>query len=251
MSAGDDNMKNKVYFLKAQNRSIPYRIIRTKRKTIGITVEITGEIKVSAPLYTDERQIIEVVKNKSSWIIEKLTVVEEIRKNVAIKQFVDGEKLLFLGKEYELKMVDTDIHDAKVFPQEDIITVHIPKSMQNENRKQLAREALVIWYKKHFSEIANERIKEYSQQLRVTPCKVTIKEQKTIWGSCSSKGNINLNWRLVMAPIYIIDYVVVHELCHMKVMSHSKDFWNQVELIMPDYTERRKWLKENGHKLVL
>lgn len=244
-------MKNKVYFLKAQNRSIPYSIVRTKRRTIGITVEITGGVKVSAPLHIDEKQIIEVVENKSSWIIEKLIAAEEIRKDVPIKRFVDGEKLLFLGKEYELKIVDGDIHDTKVLQQKDTITVHIPKGLQNENRRQLVRETLIIWYKKHFSEIVNERIKEYSSLIRVIPCKIVIKDQKTRWGSCSSKGNINLNWRLVLAPVSIIDYVIVHELCHMKVMNHSKDFWKQVELIMPDYIERRKWLKENGHRLML
>jgi hypothetical protein len=83
----------------------------------------------------------------------------------------------------------------------------------------------------------------------VAPCKVVIKDQKTRWGSCSKKGNINLNWRLIMAPLHVIDYVVVHELCHLKVMNHSKDFWNLVESIQPNNHERRRWLKVNGNRL--
>src|SRR5690606_2555985 len=121
----------------------------------------------------------------------------------------------------------------------------------NKDRKQFVKETLILWYKKRFSDIAYERIKKYSSQIGSSPNKVAVKEQKTRWGSCSSKGNINLNWRLAMAPISIIDYVIVHELCHLKVMNHSKEFWKQVELILPDYIERREWLKVNGSKLFL
>ncbi|MFA5523427.1 MAG: SprT family zinc-dependent metalloprotease [Tissierellales bacterium] len=236
--------------LETQNRTIHYNIVRTKRKTIGISIDMTGKVKVSVPLYIAEKQIVEIVEKKTNWIIKKLGVVEEIKKNVVIRKLVNGEKLLYLGKEYELRIVEKDQSEVKVTFQNEAIIVYLPKGIKNDSKKQSIKKELIIWYKKSFSKLVKERIKDYSSRLNVTPCKVVIKEQKTRWGSCSAKGNINLNWRLVMAPISIIDYVIVHELCHMKVMNHSKSFWKEVELIIPDYIERRRWLKENGHLLM-
>jgi len=91
----------------------------------------------------------------------------------------------------------------------------------------------------------------FSPKIGVCPRKLTVREQKTRWGSCSSKGNISLNWKLVMAPMEVIDYVIVHELCHMKEMNHSKNYWNIVKSIIPDFELRRKWLKDNGHRLLM
>ncbi|WIV11655.1 SprT family zinc-dependent metalloprotease [Proteiniborus sp. MB09-C3] len=244
-------MENKKYLLETQNSAIYYSLIRTKRKTIGITVDINGEVKISVPLRISENQIAEVVEKRSNWILKKLREVQEIKKNEVFKQYVNGEKLLYLGKEYELKVVEQELYEDKVRVQSDIITVYLPQGLEGENKKQIVKEELLEWYKKCFVEIIGKRIKKYSLELELAPHKVVIKDQKTIWGSCSSKGNINLNWKLVMAPISIIDYVVVHEMCHLKVMNHSKDFWDEVGLMMPDYIQRREWLKINGHKLKL
>lgn len=91
-----------------------------------------------------------------------------------------------------------------------------------------------------------KRVAYFAERMRVTYGMVRIKDQKTRWGSCSAKGNLNFNWRLVMAPEAVLDYVVVHELCHRHCMDHSQRFWQYVEQVMPDYREARKWLKENG-----
>ncbi|MDD2251326.1 MAG: M48 family metallopeptidase, partial [Candidatus Cloacimonetes bacterium] len=123
------------------------------------------------------------------------------------------------------------------------------KGLTGESRKQVVKETLIKWYRQCFTEVVEERIEKYSLYLSVSPRKVVVKDQKTRWGSCSEKGNINLNWRLVMAPIEIIDYVVVHELCHLRIMNHSKDFWNLIESILPNYRESRGWLKVNGSSL--
>ena len=148
-------------------------------------------------------------------------------------------------------IVEKDLCKPEVLIREDTMTVYISKGLSEESRKQAIKEALVKWYRQRFADIVKERLDEYSVQLKAAPCKVVIKDQKTRWGSCSKKGNINLNWRLIMTPIEIIDYVVVHELCHLKIMNHSKDFWNLVESILPDYYERRKWLKVNENRLVI
>ena len=105
------------------------------------------------------------------------------------------------------------------------------------------------WYRIRAKENIESRVKVFAAKIGESPNKVTIKAQKTRWGSCSSLGNLNFNWRLIMMPQKIIDYVVVHELCHLKEMNHSSTFWNRVEEIMPDYRNRRKWLKNNAWKV--
>ncbi|MDH7565961.1 MAG: SprT family zinc-dependent metalloprotease [Clostridiales bacterium] len=241
-------MKDK-HYIKIDDNRILYTLLKTKRKTIGISVDRNGEVKVSAPFRISEKQICEVVQKKADWIVKKVNEVRERNANTVCREFVSGEKFLYLGKEYTLEIVEKDLGKSEVFIQEYTMAVYISQGLSEESRKQAIKEALVKWYRQRFAEIVKERIDKYSLQLKVAPCKVVIKDQKTRWGSCSKKGNINLNWRLVMAPLDVIDYVVVHELCHLKVMNHSKDFWNLVESILPNYHESRKWLKVNGNRL--
>jgi len=242
-------MKDKEYFVETSNNKITYTVVKTKRKTIGIIVDKNGEVKVHAPFCVTEKQICKIVQKKADWIIKKVYEVIERNSNLVYRQFVSGEKFLYLGKEYTLEIVEKDLSKPEVLILEDTMAVYISKGLYAESRKQTIKEALVKWYRQRFAEIVKNRIEKYSLQLKVAPCKVVIKDQKTRWGSCSKKGNINLNWRLIMAPIDIIDYVVVHELCHLKVMNHSKDFWNLVESILPNYHESRKWLNVNGNRL--
>lgn len=236
------------YFIENHGSRIYYTLHRTKRKTVGIIIDCNGKVKVHAPFRVSEKQVCEAVQKKADWILRKVYEIKE-RNSLACRQFDSGEKFLYLGKEYTLEVVKKDLGKSEVFIQDDTIAVYIPKGLYAESRKQEIKEALTKWYRQHFAEIAEERINKYSLQLKAAPCKVVIKDQKTRWGSCSKKGNINLNWRLVMAPIDIIDYVVVHELCHLKVMNHSKDFWNLVASVLPNHHESRKWLKANGNRL--
>lgn len=112
--------------------------------------------------------------------------------------------------------------------------------------KEFLRECINGWYRKYARETLQRKAAFYSTRMQTDYKRITIKEQKTRWGSCSSKGNLNFNWKLVMMPEAIIDYVVVHELAHRKHMDHSSSFWKEVEKVLPDYRERRNWLKKNG-----
>jgi len=245
-----EDMSNKKCILKIKNNTIPYTIVKTRRrKTIGIIIDRNGEVKVHVPYGAAERQIYEVVQKKADWIIEKVNEVKERNSNLTSRQYISGEKLLYLGKEYTLEVVEKDLKKAGVHLNDNTMEVHISGELSGENRKKAIKEALIKWYRERMAEIVKERIDKYALQLKVFPCKVVIKDQKTRWGSCSEKGNINLNWRLIMAPLHIIDYVIVHEMCHLKVMNHSKDFWTLVESVLPDYRESRKWVKVNGNRL--
>ena len=113
------------------------------------------------------------------------------------------------------------------------------------------RKALEGRYRQAAREYFAARVAYYEKIIGVTHGAIAIRDQKTRWGSCSAKGNLNFNWRLMLAPPRILDYVVVHELCHRKEMNHSKAFWNAVEMVLPDYKELRKWLKQYGTTLTL
>ena len=113
------------------------------------------------------------------------------------------------------------------------------------------RKALENRYRQAAKEYFPARVAYYEKIIGVTHNEIRIRDQKTRWGSCSSKGNLNFNWRLMLAPPRVLDYVVVHELCHRKEMNHSKAFWNAVEMVLPDYKELRKWLRDNGNSLSL
>lgn len=243
-------MKDKHYIDNCGNR-IYYTLLKTKRKTIGIIIDRNGEVRVHAPFHASKKQIYEVVRKKADWIERKVNEIKARNSKLICRQFVGGEKILYLGKEYILQIVEKDSGRSDVIIHEGTVTVYISPGLSDESRKETIKEALIKWYEQHFSEIVKERLKNYSLQLEAAPCKVVIKNQKTMWGSCSQKGNINLNWRLVMAPVEIIDYVIVHELCHLKVMNHSKDFWNLVASVLPNCEKSRKWLKANGYMLAI
>lgn len=243
-------MKDKYYIDNCGSR-IYYTLLRTGRKTIGIIVDRNGEVIVRAPFRASEKQIFEVVHKKAGWIERKVNEIKTRNSELTSRQFVSGEKILYLGKEYTLEIAEKDSGEPEVFYRKDAITIFISRKLSDESRKQAIKEALIKWYRQRFSEIVKERLGNYSLKIKAAPCKVVIKDQKTRWGSCSRKGNINLNWRLVMAPVEIIDYVIVHELCHLKVMNHSKEFWNLVASVLPNCCESRNWLKANGYRLVI
>lgn len=125
------------------------------------------------------------------------------------------------------------------------------EALPHSDLTQQQRTALETRYRKAAKEYFAARVAYYESIIGVTHNSISIRDQKTRWGSCSSNGNLNFNWRLMLAPPRVLDYVVVHELCHRKEMNHSKAFWHTVEMVLPDYKELRKWLRENGRTLVL
>ena len=113
------------------------------------------------------------------------------------------------------------------------------------------KDAIEKWYRERAREVITDKVTYFQRFIGKSVGEIRIKEQKSRWGSCSSQGNLNFNWKIVMAPDEIIDYLVVHELCHRLPMNHSKEFWDSVGKIIPDYKKREKWLKENGNLLCL
>jgi len=221
-----------------------YQVIKSKRKTIALSFDKECNLIVKAPLWVPKRQIDAFVAEKADWIeatkIRLLRAKEEAAGS-RIK-LESGEVLSFLGDRRILTVIREDRKRAKVACVLDRLLLYVPYEADYEYK----REQLEKWYRKEAAELLREKAEEFADKLQVTYADIKIKDQKSRWGSCSSKGNLNFNWRIIMAPEPVCDYVVIHELCHLKYMDHSENFWKLVESICPEYRRYRKYLKEKG-----
>lgn len=157
----------------------------------------------------------------------------------------NGDILFYLGEKRVLNVMREPRTRARVKCVMDRILMWVPYEADFGYK----RECLEKWYRKEALFVISEKAEEFAKLLSVHFKDIRIKDQKSRWGSCSSKGNLNFNWRIIMAPEPVCDYVVIHELCHLVFMDHSVNFWNLVESICPDYRQYKKWLKENGKQL--
>lgn len=222
---------------------IPYQIKHTKRKTVGIKITKDAVVVISAPYNMKDHIIKQVVKEKSGWIHKKITQIRLLNEKLVDRCQQMDQKILFLGSPI-MVIFDTQstVKQWKVVIKDSCLYFTGPTSSQDINRQRILQKWLTLTIKK----IIEERVAYFSHKIGVDVNMIRIKSQKTRWGSCSSLKNINFNWKLSMAPLEVIDYVVVHELCHLKEMNHSKDFWLLVENILPDYKNHKLWLKKNS-----
>ncbi|WP_346936740.1 SprT family zinc-dependent metalloprotease [Clostridium sp.] len=228
-------------------KEIEFTVGFSNRKTLAIEVETNGEVNVVAPIGASEEEIIKRVKTKAAWIVKKRYEVRNINVNKINREPVNGESYLYLGRNYTIQIIlDKQIKDINVrlFRGKFVVTTYT----KDEDK---IKGALEKWYREKALQKINERVKYYIHFFNKQPKSIKVKEQKKRWASCTSKDELLFNWRCAMAPAYIIDYIVVHEMCHMYYKDHSKEFWNMVSEVMPDYANRRMWLRDNGIKLDL
>lgn len=228
-----------------KTREIRFNIIYRKRKTMSLEINRDGIINVIAPNGLDKTFIVNKVKNKSDWIIKKLDEIEVLNNNRYTRSYESGDIFLYLGNEYILEvLVDKTTIGTSVSLENNKLIVR-----SNSNNKDVIQRALKNWYTDETLGITKERINYYKLFFEDTVTSIKIKDQKSRWASCTYKNEILFNLRCSMMPIQIIDYIVVHEMCHMEHRNHSKDFYLAVERILPDYKERVKWLKNNGVRM--
>ncbi len=212
-----------------------------------ICIEPPGNISVIAPSYMKEEDIRQAIDGKSGWIIRKLKEIKEsgIVKNS--KDYSNGEIFMYLGRDCRLMVQsDKDVKKTHVGLVGDCLLVRTA----TEDPEKL-KKFIEDWYRKESLDIVSERVEFYQIYFQHRPLDIRTKRQKSRWGSCSSAHRLNFNLRCAMAPLEIIDYIVVHEMCHMVHFNHSKEFWGLVEIILPDFKDRRAWLKKNGIRMIL
>jgi hypothetical protein len=217
-----------------------YKIIRTDRKTIALQITEEGKLIVKAPLKVSDEAIRRVVLKNKKWIERKLKEVLS-RPKAGKKEFVNGESFLYLGKSYKLHIVENQEEPIRFEKGFFLSKRFLP----------YAQEVLTAWYKEAALEKISQRVEFYAKKAGLKYGRIRITDAQRRWGSCSVNNNLNFSWRLIMAPLPAIDYVVVHELAHIEEKNHSKRFWTKVKVLMPDYEKYHQWLKENGHLLKL
>jgi len=250
----------KDYFFKIGENEIPYIIKESsKAKNIRLVIDNNG-LHIVKPKKVAIGQIKRVLKDKSSWISKHYEKLLESKKCIPERKWVTGETLLYLGKSYRLnitehnKIKNHNLSDVKkgiisVSFDGDAFNILMDEIATGEERKILVEGIIKRWYRKAADSVIYERLEHYCRITGLSHNAVRLKEQKTRWGSCSKDGNLNFNWKLVMAPLWVVDYVVLHELCHLRHLNHSKDFWMMVEYYMPQYKKAQEWLKNNGATL--
>lgn len=227
------------------SRIITFNLIYRKRKTMSIEVETTGEVTVIAPVGTYTDDVIEKVKSRAGWIVSKQYESKFINDTKIKREAVSGESYMYLGRNYSLDIrVDENIDNisVKLFQGKFVVNTYIKD-------EDFIKKAMENWYREKTLAKVKERVSYYSSYFNNEVTTVKVKEQKKRWASCTSKNELLFNWRCVMAPVFVLDYIVVHEMCHMEYKNHSKDFWNRVYAVMPDYEVRKSWLKNNGIKM--
>ena len=217
-----------------------HKLVRSKRRTIALIVERDGTLTVRAPMRVSKTDIESFIREQTNWILRCQAAMKEVI-DIPKKEYVTGETFLFLGSSFDLKLV---------LPQRPSLQFDNGFSISQAAQPK-GEQAFTRWYKQRAFEIISERAREYAGRYGFEPKRVKITSARTRWGSCSPDGTLNFAWRLVMAPLDVIDYVVVHELGHLRVKNHSKKFWKVVESILPEYKKQRTWLRENGEKLTL
>lgn len=226
-----------------QLNGITAEVKRSNRtKSATITVE-EGKVCVVVPSQLEHERITKLLKDKNRWIKEKISLHHEAQPK-STKQFVSGESFSYLGRNYRLKVQQGNYQPIKLVNGRFAITLRAGK-----DNPDLIQDSLFSWYKQHAEIKLKEKSNRYAELIGVSFHSVGLKNYKSRWGSCTVDGDITFNWKVIMAPNRIVDYVVIHELCHLIHHDHSPKFWREVERVMPDYDECKEWLKQYGANL--
>lgn len=226
--------------VKYQNKTIAYTINKAKIKNIYITIE-NGEVVIKAPWYTTRNQIQEVVESKRDWIMKKLEEYNVSPRKA--KEYEDGEKFQILGESYYLNIYYKDINNAILNVENEKIEIILPLSYAEEDNTEQIKKMIDKMYYMIAEKEVESAMEKTRKMVGLAPEEYKIKKIKYAWGTCSSRKVITINQNLMMYSRKAIEYVVLHEICHLKYMSHSKEFWNMVEKYMKDYKEVRSRLK--------
>lgn len=217
------------------------QIIRSSRRTLSLEIEADGRLVVRAPLRISERAIAAFIRQKQAWVLRQQQLMRERQRTTPVRQFAAGELFSYLGGRYALVLVETQA---------------VPLRLDGEFRlikyyQKYARGIFMRWYQQQALRHIASRCACLGRQTGLIYTKVRITNGLSRWGYCGADNSLSFNWRLVMAPASVVDYVVVHELAHSRFKDHSRRYWRLVERLMPGYAVERRWLKEFGHTLVL
>ena len=223
------------------NRTISYSLHRTDRKTLAITVKPDKSVVVSAPHTAEEEAIERILRKRSAWIVRQQRFLNQFLPRTPVRQFVSGETHLYLGRQYRLRLRQADSEEVKLIG--GYLYIHVGDTSHIER----VRELLYQWYASHAEVRFHERLTACMQQIagwNIPAPQLEIRSMTRSWGSCSPSGRLTLNIDLIRAPRACIDYVILHEICHLVHPNHSRDFYKLLSTVMPDWQSRKMRLKK-------
>ena len=226
---------------------ISFDIIYKKRTSIGIYIDLYGNVEVQAPKGTPVESVLQLLEEKWDWIQRKSKEMKDRALGPNVKVYDHGESFLYLGNAYPIQIYqDINIKQDHVVFEGDKLHIYV-KQVANEKIKQ----ALKRFYYQQCKALVEKSIQSFQSNFKIKPRSFRISDNKRTWGTCDSKLQLTFNWRLAMAPQRVIDYVVVHEMCHMVHLNHDRSFWRLVGRIIPDYKEQENWLALSSWKMTV
>jgi predicted metal-dependent hydrolase len=222
--------------------SLSYEVIRSRRATADIIIERDGSVLVRAPEWADDGQIAEIVRSKHYWIFQGLAEWRDLNATRVLREYKNGEGFLYLGRAYRLLLVADQ--DEPLQLKGGRFTLR--RDLVDQGEIAAAKAAFRDYYIARGLERLPRRVEYYAPKVGVRVAAVDVRDIGNRWASCSPSGALAFHWKCLMAPQTIIDYIVVHELCHFHYRDHTDAFWNEIDKVMQDYRERKEWLRKNG-----
>ncbi len=233
-----------------QGRRIEYSVTRSKRtRYVRLTITLGKGLRVSAPLRLPEREIPLFIHEKSAWVLGKLDEFSRLERHLPRPSYRHGSKIRFLGREYTLQVHIEPRRRTRVRLEGDHIEVSIPDTWEGERRTELVERIMTAWYGMQARRAIPARVALHASRMNLTYTRITIRRQKSRWGSCSASGSLSFNQTLMQLPVEVIDYVIIHELAHRVHLNHSAAFWSLVEQYCPLRKHHQHWLRAHAHYL--
>ncbi len=226
---------------------IEFTVIRTDRKTADIVIERSGDVIVRAPNEIDDGRVRQAVADRALWVHRSLAEWESLNASKRKRPIAQGQGFTYLGRSYRLKFVE----NAKVSLTLKNGRWELCERFAAEVGEVGVRKAFRDFYIEKGRKVFGERVAHFAPMVGVSPGEIAVKELGYHWASCGSGGALNFHWKTMMAPLTVIDYIVVHELCHLRHRDHSGAFWNEVDKVLPTFRQRKEWLREFGAGLDL
>ena len=221
-------------------------VVRSIRRTAGLRI-VGTDLQVRVPEHLEDQRVAEILKRKRPWIRSKVAELKRVPPH-RTKELVSGESFPYLGRNYRLKVQEG--HQVGVCLSGGYLRATIRPTEQREHQALRIQQSLENWYRSRALERLQDKTHRYAQQIGVLPAGISVRSFKSRWGSCDKKGEVVFNWNIIKAPHSIVDYVVIHELCHLIHPNHSKDFWQLVGRHDASYPEHRQWLRKTGSGLL-
>ena len=227
-------------------RDIDYQLLPgSKRKTTDIVIERDGVVSVRPPADYTPEQVDAVVESKRMWIYRNLADWKDLNASAVVREWVNGETFLYLGRAYRLSLVSDQVCAVQLKEGR----FCLDRALIEQGGTAAARQAFEAYFSDKGTHRITERVAYFAPKVGVRMARVKVKDMGYRWASCGKNGTLNFHWKCMMAPPNIIDYIVVHELCHFHRRSHGDAFWNEVDKVIPDYRERKEWLRTHGASL--